>query len=174
MRNAIFFVYQYQLPIRISITSITCCYCHILYSCHFDFILILLGQNCTVKKSCSMLPKKLQTTLHRKVLWNVVLIFLGKKYCLNTPRWKYCTGKNLDFEETSSKLLADHDLFTTPREFLLIWEKKKWLIFGSYPPPSQSNQYFFQQVRKGLGMYRNFMRRNFMYDKDIVWYETVM
>ena len=26
--------------------------------------------------------------------------------------------------------------------------KKKWFLFGSYHPPSQSDEYFFDQVKK--------------------------
>ena len=32
----------------------------------------------------------------------------------------------------------------------------KWLIFGSYHPPSQSDEYFFNRVEIGLDIYRKF------------------
>ena len=38
----------------------------------------------------------------------------------------------------------------------------KWLIFGSYHPPSQSDEYFFNRVEIGLDIYRKF------YDKCMV------
>ena len=48
-------------------------------------------------------------------------------------------------EDIPSKLLADHKL---PHDIEGIFvelnlRKKKWLLFGSYHPPSQSDAYFF-------------------------------
>ena len=55
-------------------------------------------------------------------------------------------------EDIPSKLLADHKL---PHDI----EGKKWLLFGSYHPPSQSDEYFFHQVKKGLNLYSKFYER---------------
>ena len=64
-------------------------------------------------------------------------------------------------EDIPSKLLADHKL---PHDIEGIFvelnlRKKKWLLFGSYQPPSQSDEYFFHQVKKGLDMYSKFYER---------------
>ena len=34
--------------------------------------------------------------------------------------------------------------------------KNKWLLFGSYHPPSQSDEYFFNHVQNGLDIYSKF------------------
>ena len=34
--------------------------------------------------------------------------------------------------------------------------KNKWLLFGSYHPPSQSHEYFFNHVQNGLDIYCKF------------------
>ena len=57
-------------------------------------------------------------------------------------------------EDIPSKQLTDHKL---PHDIEGIFvelnlRKRKWLLFGSYHPPSQSNKYFFYQVGKGLVM----------------------
>ena len=54
-----------------------------------------------------------------------------------------------------SKLLTKHFF---PRDidsiFLeLNFRKCKWLLLGTNHPPSQSDQYFFENVDKALGMY---------------------
>ena len=64
-------------------------------------------------------------------------------------------------EDIPSKLLADHKL---PHDIEGIFvelnlRKKKWLLFGSYHPPSQSDEYFFHQVKKGLDMCSKFYER---------------
>ena len=54
-------------------------------------------------------------------------------------------------EDIPSKLLADYKL-TDDTEGIFVelnLRKKKWLLFGSYHPPSQSDEYFFHQVKKG-------------------------
>ena len=53
-------------------------------------------------------------------------------------------------EDIPSKLLADHKL---PHDIEGIFvelnlRKKKWLLFGSYHPPSQSDEHLFHQVKK--------------------------
>ena len=60
-------------------------------------------------------------------------------------------------EDIPSKLLADklrHDIEGIFVELNL--RKKKWLLFGWYHPPSQSDEYFFHQVKKGLDMNSKF------------------
>ena len=64
-------------------------------------------------------------------------------------------------EDIPSKLLADHKLPHDIEEIFvqLNLRKKKWLIFGSYNLPSQSDEYFFHQVKKGLDMCSKFYER---------------
>ena len=64
------------------------------------------------------------------------------------------------WEDIPSKLLPDHKL---PHDIEGIFvelnlRKKKWLLFGSYHPSSQSDE-FFHQVKKGLDMYSKFYER---------------
>ena len=64
-------------------------------------------------------------------------------------------------EDIPSKLLADHKL-THDIDGIFVelnLRKKKWLLFGSYHPPSQSDEYFFHQVKKGIDMYSKFYER---------------
>ena len=64
-------------------------------------------------------------------------------------------------EDIPSKLLADHKL-TQDIEGIFVelnLRKKKWLLFGSYHPPSQSDEYFFHQVKKDLDMYSKLYER---------------
>ena len=61
-------------------------------------------------------------------------------------------------EDIPSKPLTDHKL---PRDIGGIFvelnlRKNKWLLFGSYHPPSQSDEYFFNHVKNGLDIYRKF------------------
>ena len=61
-------------------------------------------------------------------------------------------------EDILSRLLVDqkllHDIEGIFIELNL--RKKKWLLFGSYHPPSQSDEYFFHQVKKRLDMHSKF------------------
>ena len=64
-------------------------------------------------------------------------------------------------EDIPSKLLADHKL---PHDIEGIFvelnlRKMKWLLFASYHPPSQSDEYFFHRVKKGFDMYSKFYER---------------
>ena len=64
-------------------------------------------------------------------------------------------------EDIPSKLLADHKL---PHDIEGIFvelnlRKRKFLIFESYHLPSQSDEYFFHQIIKGLDMYSKFYER---------------
>ena len=53
-------------------------------------------------------------------------------------------------EDKPSNLLAVHKLLHGIEEIFveLNLRKKKWLIFGSHNPLSQSDDYFFHQVKK--------------------------
>ena len=54
-------------------------------------------------------------------------------------------------EDMPSKLLADKLRHDIEGIFAVLnLRKKKWLLFGSYHPPNQSDEYFFHQVKKGL------------------------
>ena len=67
-------------------------------------------------------------------------------------------------EDIPSKLLTDHTLpHDIEKNFVALnLRKHKWLIFGSYHPPSQSDEYFFNRVKNNLDIYRRF------YDKYIL------
>ena len=73
------------------------------------------------------------------------------------------------WEDTPSKLLEDHNLpHDIEGNFVeLNLRKKKWLLFGLYHPPSQSDEYFFHQVKKALDMYSKFYERYRRYRWDI-------
>ena len=59
-----------------------------------------------------------------------------------------------------------HDI---ERIFLdLNMRKKKWLLFGSYHPPSQSDESFFHQVEKVLIYTANFMKDIYV-DRRLGW-----
>ena len=63
-------------------------------------------------------------------------------------------------EDIPKKLLADHKLPHVTTIFVeLNLRKRKWLLFESYHPPSQSDEYFFHQIKKGLDMYSKFYER---------------
>ena len=64
-------------------------------------------------------------------------------------------------KDMPSKLLADHKLPNDIEEIFveLNLRKKKWFLFGSYHLPSQSEEYFFHQVKKGLDMCSKFYER---------------
>ena len=61
-------------------------------------------------------------------------------------------------EDIPSKPLTDHKL---PHDIEGIFvelnlRKNKWLLFGSYHPPSQSDEYFFNHVKNGIDIYSKF------------------
>ena len=61
-------------------------------------------------------------------------------------------------EDIPSKPLMDHKL---PHDIEGIFvelnlRKNKWLLFGSYYPSSQSDEYFFHHVKNGLDIYSKF------------------
>ena len=61
-------------------------------------------------------------------------------------------------EDTSSKLLTKHD-FPSDAEGLFVelnFRKSKWLLFGTYHPPAQNDQYFFNCIDKALDTYSNY------------------
>ena len=58
-------------------------------------------------------------------------------------------------EDISSRLLSFHD-FPCDIEGLFVeinLRKTKWLLFGTYHPPSQNDQYFFNHLGKALDIY---------------------
>ena len=66
-------------------------------------------------------------------------------------------------EDILRKPLTDHKLPHTEGIFVeLNLRKYKWLLFGSYHPPSQSDEYFFDHVKNGLDIYSKF------YDKSML------
>ena len=83
----------------------------------------------------------------------------SKPYCFD---WNRNGGGVLIHirEDKPSNLLAVHKLLHGIEEIFveLNLRKKKWLIFGSHNPLSQSDDYFFHQV-KSLDMYGRFYER---------------
>ena len=71
-----------------------------------------------------------------------------------------CGGGVMIFvkEDIPSKLLTKHN-FQSDAEGLFVWlnfRKSKWLLLGTYHPPAQNDQYFFNCVDKALHNYRNY------------------
>ena len=61
-------------------------------------------------------------------------------------------------EDIPSKLLTKHN-FPSDVEGLLVelnFTKSKWLLFGTYHPPAQNDQYFFNCIDKALDTYNNY------------------
>ena len=61
-------------------------------------------------------------------------------------------------EDITSKPLTDHKL---PHDIQGIFvelnlRKNKWLLFGSYHPSNQLDEYFFNHVKNGLDIYSKF------------------
>ena len=61
-------------------------------------------------------------------------------------------------EDIPSKPLTDHKL---PNDIEGIFvelnlRQNKWLLFGPYHPPSQSDEYFFNHLQNGLDIYNKF------------------
>ena len=71
-------------------------------------------------------------------------------------------------EDIPSKPLTDHKLphYIEGIFVELNLRKNKWLFFGSYHPPSQSDKYFFNHVQNGLDIYSKF------YDGYMSWILT--
>ena len=61
-------------------------------------------------------------------------------------------------EDIPSKLLTKHN-FPSDVEGLLVelnFKKSKCLLFGTYHPPAQNDQYFFNYIDKALDTYSNY------------------
>ena len=61
-------------------------------------------------------------------------------------------------EDIPSKLLTKHN-FPSDVESLFVElkiRKSKWLLFGTYHPPAQNDQYFFNCIDKALDTYSNY------------------
>ena len=61
-------------------------------------------------------------------------------------------------EDIPSKKLTKHE-FPNDIEGIFIeinLRKSKWLVFGTYHPPSQSDQYYFENIGKALDVYNNY------------------
>ena len=61
-------------------------------------------------------------------------------------------------EDIPGKPLTDHKLpHDIKRNFVeLSLRKNKWLLFGSYHPSSQSDEYFFNHIKNDLDIYSTF------------------
>ena len=55
-------------------------------------------------------------------------------------------------EDIPSKLLTKHDFPSDVKGFFieLNFRKSKWFLFGTYHPPAQNDQYFFNSIDKAL------------------------
>ena len=61
-------------------------------------------------------------------------------------------------KDIPSKLLTKHN-FASDVEGLFVelnFRKSKWLLSGTYHPPAQNDQYFFNCIDKGLDTYSNY------------------
>ena len=61
-------------------------------------------------------------------------------------------------EDIPSKLLTKYN-FPSDAEGLFVeldFRKSKWLLFGTYHPPTQNDQYFFNRIGKALETYSNY------------------
>ena len=61
-----------------------------------------------------------------------------------------------------SKLLTKHN-FPSDAEGLFVelnFRKSKWFLFGTYHPPAQNGQYFFNCIDKALDTYSNYSRNH--------------
>ena len=61
-------------------------------------------------------------------------------------------------DDSHSRLLSKH-VFPSDTEGLYIeinFRKCKWLLLGTYHPPSQSDQYYFNNLDKSLDTYSNY------------------
>ena len=61
-------------------------------------------------------------------------------------------------DDIPSRVLNIHD-FPGDIEGLFVelnFRKTKWLLFGTYHPPSQNDQYYFDTIEKALDRYRHF------------------
>ena len=61
-------------------------------------------------------------------------------------------------EDITSKLLTKHN-FPNDVEGLFVelnFRKSKWLLFGTYHPPAQNDQYFFNCIDEALNTYSNY------------------
>ena len=71
-------------------------------------------------------------------------------------------GLNLDsgsnYDDITSKMLTKHK-FRDDIEELFVeinFRKCNWLLYGFYHPPSQSDQYFFDNLDKTLDVYSSY------------------
>ena len=91
------------------------------------------------------------------------LTFPNSQFLIEAYSELYCFDRNWSRggiliyvrEDIPSKALTDH---TLPHDIEGIFvelnlRKNKWLLFGSYHPPSQSDEYFFNHVKYGLDIY---------------------
>ena len=96
-------------------------------------------------------------------------VFLTSQFKMDGYSEPYCFDRNKNgggfliytSEDIPSKLLANHELLDKIEGIFLELDmrKKKWLVFGVYNPPSQSDKYFFHQVKEVLDMYSKFCKR---------------
>ena len=63
-------------------------------------------------------------------------------------------------EDIPSKILEKHKLSQdTEGIFIeLNFKKIKWLLFGTYHPPSQNDQYYFEEIDKAIDCYSSYDR----------------
>ena len=69
-------------------------------------------------------------------------------------------------ENIPSKILSKH-YFSCDMEGIFIeinLRKVKWVLFGTYHPPSQNDQYYFDQVERALDIYKGSFENFLLFD----------
>ena len=64
-------------------------------------------------------------------------------------------------DDIPSRVLTKH-VFPDDSEGLLIqpnFRKTKWLLFGTYHPPTQSDSYYFNNLDKALNLYSHYDKK---------------
>ena len=79
-------------------------------------------------------------------------------------------------EDTPSKILEKHKLPQDVEGMFveLNFRKIKWLLFGTYHPPSQNDQYYFEALDKALDCYSSYDRIVLIGDFNSEDHETCM
>ena len=77
--------------------------------------------------------------------------------------YRSCNGGGIIIfvrEDIPSKILEKHKLSQDIEGIFieLNFQKIKWLLFGTYHPPSQNDQYYFEEIDKAIDCYNSYDR----------------
>ena len=77
--------------------------------------------------------------------------------------YRSCNGGGIIIfvrEDIPSKILEKHKLSQDIEGIFieLNFKKIKWLLFGTYHPPSQNDQYYFEEIDKAIDCYNSYDR----------------